>query len=81
MPTSITLENIPDDIYARLREAAESHHRSINNEIITCLERILLPSRVPAAEHLARARTLRKGLKDRTFGAKDIAKAIEQGRP
>lgn len=81
MPTSITLKNVPDDIYARLREVAASHHRSINNEVIACLERILLPSRVPAAEHLARARTLREGLKDRKFSAKDIAKAIEQGRP
>ena len=81
MPTSITLKNVPDDIYARLREVAESHHRSINNEVIACLEQILLPSRVPASEHLARARALRGGLRNREFSAKDIAQAIEQGRP
>jgi plasmid stability protein len=81
MPTSITLKNVTDDIYARLREVAESHHRSINNEAIACLERVLLPSRVPASEHLTRARALRGSLKDRKFSANDIAKAIEQGRP
>ncbi len=80
MPTSITLKNVPDEIYARLREVAETHHRSINNEVIACLERVLLPSRVPASEHLARARALRKGLKNRKFSAKDIAQAIEQDR-
>lgn len=81
MPTSITLKNVPDDIYARLREVAASHHRSINNEVIACLERVLLPTRVPASEHLARARALRDGLKGREFSAEDIAQAIERDRP
>lgn len=80
MPTTVTLKNVPDDIYARLREAADAHHRSLNNEAIACLERVLLPSRVPVSEYLARARTLRGSLKGREFSAKDIARAIEQGR-
>ena len=38
MPT-ITVKNIPDDIYERLKEVAGANHRSINREMIVCLER------------------------------------------
>lgn len=81
MPATITLKNIPDDLYQRLRQAAEAHHRSINSEVIVCLERLLLPTRITADERLARARQLRSGLKQDQFKADEIAKAIEQGRP
>ncbi|MEE4329612.1 MAG: Arc family DNA-binding protein, partial [Wenzhouxiangella sp.] len=38
MSTSITLKNIPDPIYQRIKQATKRHHRSMNNEIIACLE-------------------------------------------
>ena len=81
MPATITLKNIPDDLYQRLKQAAEAHHRSINSEVIVCLERVLLPARLTANERLARARQLRSGLKPGNFKADEIAKAIKQGRP
>jgi len=81
MPVTITLKNIPDDIYARLKEAADAHHRSLNSEVIACLERTLLPTRVPAQERLARARQLRQGIATGKFGTAEIDKAIDQGRP
>lgn len=81
MSATITLKNIPDDIYASLKAAAETHHRSINSEAIACLERVLLPAKVGSDVHLARARQVREGLKGKKFKAADIAKAIEQGRP
>ena len=80
MPTTITLKNIPDDIYARLKEAAEAHHRSLNSEVIACLEKTLLPARASPEERIARARELRQRLKDRQFEVADIAGAIDQGR-
>lgn len=81
MGATITLKNIPDEIYHSLKQAAEAHHRSINSEAIACLERVLLPSKASNDEHLARARQLRGSLKGKAFKAADIAKAIEQGRP
>jgi len=80
MPASITLKNIPDDIYARLKEAAEAHHRSLNSEVIACLERTLLPTRVTPQELLKRARHLRQGLPSAGFTAIVIQKAIDEGR-
>lgn len=81
MSASITLKNIPDDIYARLKEVAEAHHRSLNSEIIACLESMLLPTRVMPNERLARARQLRKELILGKFEPAEIDEAIEQGRP
>ena len=36
---TITVKNIPDEIYERLKGAASANRRSINREIIVCLER------------------------------------------
>lgn len=35
---TITVKNIPNDLYDRLKKTAEVHRRSINNEIIYCIE-------------------------------------------
>jgi hypothetical protein len=46
MPTTLTLKNIPDEVYERLKLSAEVHRRSMNSEAIVCLETALLPSRL-----------------------------------
>ncbi|HEC26903.1 MAG TPA: Arc family DNA-binding protein, partial [Gammaproteobacteria bacterium] len=38
---AITLKNIPDSLYAQLKTAASVHHRSLNSEILYCVERTL----------------------------------------
>ena len=81
MSISITLKNIPDNIYQSLKAAAETHHRSLNNEIIACLERVLLPSKIGNEDHIAQAMQMREELKGKKFKITDIAKAIDQGRP
>lgn len=79
MPTTLTLKNVPDDVYDRLKWSAETHRRSINNEAIVCLEAILVPARISPDERLARARTLRARL-GATYKAKDIDKLKRAGR-
>ncbi len=81
MPTNLTLKNIPDEIYERLKAAAEQHRRSLNGEAIVCLEAVLLPARVTPAERLARARELRAALAPRTFRATDLDQFKRVGRP
>jgi plasmid stability protein len=80
MPTNLTLKNIPDEVYERLKASAESHRRSLNSEIIVCLESVLIPGRVPPAERLARARALRSALPKVRFKAKDIDAMKREGR-
>lgn len=81
MATNITLKNIPDEIYARLKSAAENHRRSINSEAIVCLEAVLLPLRVQPSERLARARVLRAGLGAAKFDVSEIDAFKRAGRP
>ena len=78
MPTTLTLKNIPDEVYARLKFAAELHRRSLNSEAIVCLESVLLPGRVSVSERLTRARALRDELPAKKFRARDID-ALKQG--
>ncbi len=80
MPTTLTLKNIPDTVYERLKAAAELHRRSMNSEAIVCLEAVLLPTRVAPTERLARARELRAALKPTKFLASDIDALKRQGR-
>ena len=80
MPTSLTLKNIPDALYERLKAAAELHRRSLNSEAIVCLESVLLPNRVAPSDRVARARALRAGLPQGRFTAEDIDAAKRAGR-
>lgn len=79
MPTTLTLKNIPDDVYKCLRVAAERHRRSLNSEAIVCLETVLTPSKIAPAERLSRARQLRAGLNTK-FCARDIDALKKEGR-
>nr|WP_315185600.1 hypothetical protein [uncultured Albidiferax sp.] len=81
MSTTLTLKNIPDALYGRLKQAADAHRRSLNSEVIVCLEAILNPQKSPVEERLARARQLRQALPTGAFTAADIAQLREEGRP
>ncbi|MCP9826114.1 FitA-like ribbon-helix-helix domain-containing protein [Synechococcus sp. EJ6-Ellesmere] len=82
MPTSLTLKNIPEALYARLKASAQQHRRSLNNEAIVCLEAVSAPGRTPAAERLAQLRDLRSTLPmGATFAPEDIETFKLQGRP
>lgn len=80
MPTTLTLKNIPDAVYERLKASAELHRRSMNSEAIVCLEAVLMPTRVAPAERLARARELRAALKPTQLLASDIDALKREGR-
>jgi len=81
MPTTLTLKNIPVEVYERLKVSAETHRRSLNSEAIVCLESMLLPKRITASERLARARALRAALSNSKFQAKDISAYKQEERP
>ncbi len=80
MPTTLTLKNIPDAVYDRLKVSAEANRRSMNSEAIVCLEAVLLPTRLTTAERLARARGLRSALPKGKFRARDIDAMKREGR-
>lgn len=77
---NLTLKNIPEEIYTRLKSAAEANRRSLNSEAIVRLEAALLPRRGAGSERLAAARALRATLPKAAFRVKDIAGFKRQGR-
>ena len=80
MATTLTLKNIPDDVYKRLKAAAETHRRSLNSEAIVCLEAVLLPGRISPAERIARARAMRATLPKGKFKVREIDAMKREGR-
>ena len=81
MPTTLTLKNIPDELYLRLKAAAEGHRRGLNSEAIVCFEAALLPGRAAAEEVIARARAIREVLSKGKFSAKGIDAFKREERP
>jgi len=77
---AITIKNIPDRLYQHLKASAHIHHRSINSELIVCLERVLLPTRIPPHELITNARTLRDQVRGAILSAEEIDKARTDGR-
>jgi plasmid stability protein len=75
---TITVKNIPDDVYERLKQSARANRRSINSEIIVCIERAVSPHVIDPDEMIARARLLREKttryrISDEAFNAAKVA--------
>jgi plasmid stability protein len=80
MPKDLTLENIPEAVYERLKASAALHGRSMSSEAIVCLVAVLVPTRLAATERLARARELRAALEPAKFLVRDIDVLKRHGR-
>ncbi len=78
---TITVKNIPDELYARLKSFAESKRRIINGEIIYRIERSLTPRRAPTEQLLARIGRLHDSFEGRTLTLEQIEEARHEGRP
>lgn len=78
---NLNLKNIPDDLYDRLKQSANANRRSINSELIVCLEKNFLPQRVSVDENLNKIRALRKRVNAKKISAKEITSAKHLGRP
>jgi len=77
---TITVKDIPDELYRRLKTAAASNRRSINREIISRIEQSLRSRRVTANEILARVRLLQANYGERAVSIGEIDDARRVGR-
>ena len=76
---TITVKNIPDNVYDTLKQLAASHHRSINSEIIYLVEKFTGCSRYSPEDHLDMARKMRNKTK-KVVSLEEISDAINEGR-
>lgn len=60
MGTITVNKNIPDDLYQLLKMRAAINRRSLNSEIIACIERSAHSRKIDSEEVLADARRIRK---------------------
>lgn len=80
MPT-LTLKNIPDSLYMQLKEAAQAHHRSLNSEILYCVEQTLGTHKIDISEYIEIARNLREKTTHYPLTDQLINDAKNEGRP
>ena len=77
---AITLKNIPDPLYAQLKTAASAHHRSLNSEILYCVERTLGTRKINASEHIEMARNLRAKTAQHHLTDRELTDLKNEGR-
>ncbi|MHB8779107.1 MAG: FitA-like ribbon-helix-helix domain-containing protein [Anaerolineales bacterium] len=53
---TITIKNIPEEIYERIKTQAKTNHRSINGEILSILEQAISIPPIDVEETLKRAK-------------------------
>lgn len=78
---TLTIKNVPDDLYAQLRRHAKMNHRSINSEAIVCIEKAVRSHRIPPGVALMRARKLREKTSDHPITNEEFIQAKATGRP
>lgn len=77
---TLTLKNIPDDLYEDLRRSAAEARRSLNSEVLHRLEDSLRTHRLDPEELLARARAVRR-TPGRPVTEAELRRARSMGRP
>ena len=78
---NVTVKNVPDDLYERLKKVARANRRSLNSEIIVCMEKAVRSHRVDRDEVLATARALREKTVAYRLTDEELREARNEGRP
>lgn len=77
----LTIKGIPDALYARLKRRAALHRRSLNREIIVCLEAATNLPVIDPETWLAGADQLRSRLALPPLTESRLRRARAEGRP
>ena len=78
---ALTVKNIPQELYERLKQSARVKHRSINSEVIACLEQTLFARKASPEDVLARARVLRERTAGYPITDDEFSQYKSAGRP
>ena len=77
---TVTIKNIPEQIYERIKAQDKSNHRSINGEILSILEQAMSLPPIDVKTTLERARKVRELTANYVVTADEIEKMINEGR-
>ena len=77
---TLTVKNLPDELYEKIKASAAANRRSINQEVIFLMERVLKAEEESFEKTLAEARRLRDQLGIYVTDA-ELNQAKNEGRP
>ena len=77
---TLTIKNIPDELYERLKRSAAQNRRSINSEVIVCLEKALGSRPIDPEAFLADVRAFRKSIPEAFVTDEFLRAAKNEGR-
>lgn len=77
--STVTVKQLPEKLHRRLKARALLHRRSLNSEIIACLEAAAEPQKLDVDALLVRAAALRRRVEGRISDA-DLAAFRNAGR-
>jgi len=77
---TVTIKNIPEEIYERVKNQAKINHRSINGEILSILEQAISIPPIDIQATIKRASKVRELTAQYTITADEIEKLINEGR-
>ncbi|HLA94327.1 MAG TPA: Arc family DNA-binding protein [Pyrinomonadaceae bacterium] len=78
---TLTIKNLPDEIYSSLTKTAKLHRRSINSEAIVQLQTSLGKQSVGVETELEEIRKFRESIKGVYLTDEDLEFAKNEGRP
>jgi antitoxin FitA len=78
---TFTVKNIPPDLYKKLKESAEINRRSINSEIIVCIEKSVESQAIDSDMLLHKARKLRSHTANHPITHQELTQIKDIGRP
>jgi len=78
--TTFTVKNIPENLYEKLKQSAKRNRRSINSEIIVCIEKSIQSQAIDSKQILATARGLRSLTQAVPISDDELTQAIQKGR-
>ncbi len=77
---SITVKNIPPEVYERLKHSAKINRRSVNSEIIVIIEEAVRSKKIVPEDLLTQARQLRDKTASYTISDDEFTRAKDSGR-
>jgi antitoxin FitA len=80
MPT-LTIKNLPDEVYQELKRRAEENRRSLNGEVVYSLEQLIRGEPAARQPTVADFRALRERYPLPSLSPEDLERAISEGRP
>lgn len=79
MPT-LVIKNVPKDLVASLKQAAERDHRSLTGQVIAMLAEATGHARLTPEDHLRRARQLRQVVNLPTITDEELLESYKEER-